>query len=68
MRGEVLDLGLIDYEQAWKLQQEYAAEIAEGKRLPTLLLLEHPNVYTFGRMGNADNLLWNGGTAPRTGD
>ena len=58
MRGEVLDLGLIDYEQAWKLQQEYAAEIAEGKRLPTLLLLEHPNVYTFGRMGNADNLLW----------
>ena len=52
-------MGLIDYERAWKLQDEYAAEIAEGKRLPTLLLLEHPHVYTFGRKGHAENLLWN---------
>ena len=56
---EILNLGLIDYESAWKLQDEYAAQIAEGKRPPTLLLLEHPHVYTFGRKGNADNLLWN---------
>lgn len=55
----VEDLGLIDYERAWKLQDEYAAEIAAGKRPPTLLLLEHPHVYTFGRKGNAENLLWN---------
>ena len=55
----VEDLGLIDYERAWKLQDEYAAEIAAGTRPPTLLLLEHPHVYTFGRKGNADNLLWN---------
>jgi lipoyl(octanoyl) transferase len=55
---EVLDLGLMDYERAWKLQDEYAAEIAEGKRLPTLLLLEHPHVYTFGRRGKQENLLW----------
>ena len=48
------DLGLIDYERAWKLQDEYAAEIAEGKRPPTLLLLEHPHVYTFGRKGRAE--------------
>lgn len=54
----VEDLGLIEYESAWKLQEEYAAEIAEGKRLPTLLLLEHPHVYTFGRKGHAENLLW----------
>lgn len=59
MSFEVQDLGLIDYERAWKLQGEYAAEIAEGKRPPTLLLLEHPHVYTFGRKGSADNLLWN---------
>lgn len=56
---EIQDLGLIDYETAWKLQDEYAAQIAEGTRLPTLLLLEHPHVYTFGRKGNAENLLWN---------
>jgi lipoate-protein ligase B len=54
----VEDLGLIDYESAWKLQNEYAIEIAEGKRAPTLLLLEHPHVYTFGRGGHAENLLW----------
>ncbi|MCI0555641.1 MAG: lipoyl(octanoyl) transferase [Anaerolineae bacterium] len=55
---EVLDLGLIEYEQTWKLQDQYAAEIAEGKRPPTLLLLEHPHVYTFGRRGKQENLLW----------
>ena len=55
---EVLDLGLIEYEQAWKLQDQYATEIAEGKRAPTLLLLEHPHVYTFGRRGEQKNLLW----------
>ncbi|MBN2117696.1 MAG: lipoyl(octanoyl) transferase LipB [Anaerolineales bacterium] len=55
---EILDLGLMEYERAWKLQDEYAREIAEGKRLPTLLLLEHPHVYTFGRRGKQENLLW----------
>lgn len=59
MNIEIIDLGLIEYESAWKLQNEHAAEIAEGKRPPTLLLLEHPHVYTFGRRGNAANLLWN---------
>jgi Lipoate-protein ligase B len=55
---EVLDLGLVEYERAWKLQEEYAREIAEGNRPPTLLLLEHPHVYTFGRRGKQENLLW----------
>ena len=54
----VQDLGLIEYERAWKVQGKYAAEIAAGERLPTLLLLEHPHVYTFGRKGHAENLLW----------
>ncbi|RPJ26524.1 MAG: lipoyl(octanoyl) transferase [Chloroflexi bacterium] len=58
MTVEVLDLGLVEYERAWKLQDEYAREIAEGKRPPTLLLLEHPHVYTFGRRGKQENLLW----------
>ena len=55
----VEDLGLVEYESAWKLQDTYAAEIAAGTRPPTLLLLEHPHVYTFGRRGQAENLLWN---------
>jgi len=55
---KVLDLGLMEYERAWKLQDEYAREIDEGKRAPTLLLVEHPHVYTFGRRGKQENLLW----------
>jgi lipoyl(octanoyl) transferase len=58
MTIEILDLGLIEYERAWKMQEEFAREIAEGKRPPTLLLLEHPHVYTFGRRGKQENLLW----------
>jgi lipoyl(octanoyl) transferase len=58
MNFVVEDLGLIEYESAWKLQDQYAEEIAEGKRPPTLLLLEHPHVYTFGRRGKQENLLW----------
>ena len=58
MMLDVLDLGIVEYEHAWKLQDAYAAQIAEGKRAPTLLLLEHPHVYTFGRRGKQENLLW----------
>jgi lipoyl(octanoyl) transferase len=53
----VEDLGLIDYQSARDIQEAYASEIAAGVRLPTLLLLEHPHVYTFGRRGQAENLL-----------
>jgi len=58
MECQALDLGLIEYERTWKLQDEYAAEIARRERPPTLLLLEHPHVYTFGRRGQAENLRW----------
>jgi lipoate-protein ligase B len=55
---EILDLGLVEYEAAWDLQNQYAEEVAQGERPPTLLLLEHPHVYTFGRRGRQENLLW----------
>jgi len=55
---EVRCLGLVPYQQAWDLQAELAAQIALGKQIPTLLLLEHPHTYTFGRRGQAANLLW----------
>ncbi len=58
MDCELHDLGLIDYEAAWRMQEQYAGEIAAGARPPTLLLLEHPHVYTFGRKGHSENLLW----------
>jgi len=54
----LLDLGLINYQSAWDLQNRLAGEIARGERPSTLLLLEHPHTYTFGRRGDAKNLLW----------
>ncbi|WP_326546281.1 lipoyl(octanoyl) transferase LipB [Mycolicibacterium sp. ND9-15] len=45
---DVRRLGSIDYEEAWRLQREIAEKrIAGGP--DTLLLLEHPPVYTAGR-------------------
>jgi lipoyl(octanoyl) transferase len=64
---EVLQLGLVPYEEAWRLQEELAAGIAAGTRLPTLLLLEHPPTYTFGRRGKLENLLWDEAERRRRG-
>lgn len=51
-------LGMVDYDTAWRLQDRLALEIAAGERAPTLLLLEHPHVYTLGRRGREENVLW----------
>lgn len=64
------DLGLIDYKQAWDLQEKLHAGIVnlkvENRKLtadsqqPTpsyLLFCEHPHVYTLGRSGDEKNLL-----------
>ena len=41
--------GLVDYQKAWDLQREIHTDVAGGSRPNTLLLLEHPSVYTAGR-------------------
>ena len=51
-------LGLVPYKEAWDLQNQLAGDVNTGLRPPTLLLLEHPHTYTFGRSGKAENLLW----------
>ncbi len=43
------DLGLIQYQDAYELQLETHARVADGLAPPTLLLLEHPRVITHGR-------------------
>ena len=45
--------GLVDYQKAWDLQREIHADVASGSRPNTLLLLEHPSVYTAGRRTEA---------------
>ena len=39
----------MEYEQAWQLQRGLHADVANGIRENTLVLLEHPSVYTAGR-------------------
>jgi lipoate-protein ligase B len=55
---EVKRLGLVPYREAWAWQKQLAAERAADLIPDTLLLLEHPHTYTFGRSGHAGNLLW----------
>jgi len=45
----VVRAGLVPYEQAWARQREIHADVAAGSAPDTVLLLEHPSVYTAGR-------------------
>ncbi len=59
------DLGLMNYQSAWDLQESLLKEnvrrkSAPGEALPTdhyLLFVEHPPVYTLGKSGNKENVL-----------
>ncbi len=42
-------LGLIDYQEAWDLQRSLHEQRVAGEIPDTLLLLEHPSVYTAGK-------------------
>jgi len=54
---EVVDLGRLDYREAWDVQRAVHAAVAGGEREPTLLLVEHDPVITFGRKGGREHLL-----------
>jgi len=51
------NLGLIDFAEAYALQESLAAEVFAGSGPETLLLLEHPPVYTIGSGGSEANVL-----------
>ncbi len=46
---EVVRAGLVPYEEAWAWQRRLHAERVAGARPDTVLLLEHPPVYTAGK-------------------
>lgn len=54
---DVSDLGMIDYVACWELQRELVAARTEGRISDTLLLLEHPNTFTCGRLGGRNHIL-----------
>ncbi len=45
--------GRVEYRTAWEEQRRLHAEVADGTRPPTVLLLEHPDVYTAGKRTNS---------------
>ena len=51
-------LGSRSYREAWDLQAEIVSAIRDGRAPDTLLLLEHPHVFTMGKAASADHLLW----------
>lgn len=64
------DIGLKDYKQTWDYQTEIFTRLIEnkiegresghpsGNKSPgTLIIVEHPNVYTLGKSGSENNLL-----------
>ena len=53
----VRDLGLMDYKDAWQIQLETHAGVVNNECPPTLLLVEHPAVITFGKKGGRENLI-----------
>ena len=51
-------LGSAPYQAVWDLQAEVVAAVRDGRAPDTLLLLEHPHVFTMGRAASAEHLLW----------
>ena len=67
---QFIDLGLIDYQQAWDYQtdlfnknleiKKQNRDLPDSQQLPTinyLIFCEHPHVYTLGKSGDEKNLL-----------
>ena len=53
----VVELGTIDYREAYALQQHLVEERQQGHRPDTIVLVEHPPVYTLGRRASTSNVL-----------
>ena len=52
--AEVTYPGVLDYQDAWQLQRQTHEGVIEGTTTNTLFLLQHPSVYTAGRMTKPD--------------
>src|SRR4051812_442138 len=48
---QVLDLGVKSYSETWELQKQLLEQRARGEIEDTLILVEHPPVFTMGRSG-----------------
>ena len=51
-------LGRTPYREAWDLQAELVSALRGGQPADTLLLLEHPHVFTMGKAALPEHVLW----------
>jgi lipoyl(octanoyl) transferase len=54
---QIIKKGLVPYEEAWEYQRQTHAMRLGGEIPDTLILLEHPPVYTFGKNSDQANLI-----------
>ncbi|NWF69008.1 MAG: lipoyl(octanoyl) transferase LipB [Chloroflexi bacterium] len=64
---EVLNLGLVPYQEAWDLQNRLAAARQRDTIPDHLLLLQHPHTYTLGSSGREAHLLMSAEERARRG-
>ncbi|MCY4364984.1 MAG: lipoyl(octanoyl) transferase LipB [Chloroflexi bacterium] len=53
---QAVALGTVEYRRAWDLQTDLVDAVHAGNQPNTLLLLEHPHVYTRGRLSKAEHI------------
>lgn len=53
--AQLLQFDRLDYAEAWALQHRLVEDCVAGRRPDTLLLLEHPPVFTVGRSGQPEH-------------
>jgi lipoate-protein ligase B len=53
----VSNLGLMDFEDAWQVQSRLVRKVIDDDTANMLLLVQHPHVYTVGRMGSRSDIL-----------
>jgi lipoyl(octanoyl) transferase len=62
METRTIDWNVIDYKEAWQRQEQMFNALLEAKLagrdyVNTIILCEHPHVYTLGRSGKESNML-----------
>jgi len=62
----IKDLGLIDYQTAYAFQRATVQKVIDGGQA-TLILCEHPSVFTLGRIATEENFLVPKGTLQAQG-
>ncbi|MCX5686834.1 MAG: lipoyl(octanoyl) transferase LipB [Candidatus Omnitrophica bacterium] len=57
----IIDLGLIGYTEAYGIQKELVNKRRRREIGDSLILAEHPPIFTIGRLGSIENLIKNNG-------